>query len=475
MLPRKVVLFLVVSLVGCQPARQYGPLLENKPGSAPPPAKVEPLPAHYSWLAPRETRDIPIRFVAGGSSEWASLPTFWNPFPPLIAGSRTLHLGQHPLGMATSLVLADQVEVIKIKVPLGLPDPGSHIPSANPPTLGKWKLGKLIFFDPRLLTGGKDGLACASCHRPRRGFSQQTVQEVLNPPTLINCVFNKHQFWDGRATYLEEVLVRQLEDERISTKENTDASRRHIWGGLVTTLDRDPADPKYPAYRQLFSQVFGVPKPTQDTIAKALATYMRTILSGDSLLDRAWQEKERSQATFLSAAHFAPFLTEATVVRLEQPRGRDRKDLARLLERGHGVFQRSGCGQCHPAPLFTDHDFHNIGLGESQEPGRFAQVPIGLKEARFMGAFRTPTLRALPRTPPYFHDGTRASLQEVVEYFDHELPFHPSLALPLRVGENQAKALHLTEESLESLVLYLHALDGEPVDPIIAVPPKPFE
>src|SRR5206468_4222778 len=104
---------------------------------------------------------------------------------------------------------------IKIKVPLGLPDPTAYVPASNPLTRGKWQLGRRLFFDETILTG-KGGKSCATCHVPGLGYTDRTnivSTDGFNAPTLINVVYNSYQFWDGRVTYLEEVVQARLEDE----------------------------------------------------------------------------------------------------------------------------------------------------------------------------------------------------------------------------------------------------------------------
>src|SRR5262249_11401812 len=150
-----------------------------------------------------------------GDEEWDRLPDFWNHFPPPGTGQCTAHLGLPPLGAAAALLLADQLAVIKIKVPLGLPDPTPYIPPANPPTFAKWKLGKRLFFDPNWLyppevvdkekKDKKDKKekpvkrSCANCHIPSQGYTEHenpvTRGGVMNTPSLMNCVYNTHQFW----------------------------------------------------------------------------------------------------------------------------------------------------------------------------------------------------------------------------------------------------------------------------------------
>ncbi len=230
------------------------------------------------------------------------------------------------------------------------------------------------------------------------------------------------------------------------------------------------------SFRFEFERVFGIPQPTQDAIAKALATYLRTILSGDSLYDRADAQRQRDKAESLSRAHFLALLDEAALEGLGVAK-MAKDDTARELARGYGLFHgKANCAACHGGPLFTDHDFHNIGLDavEALPPpdkltGRFTAVPVGLKQARLVAAYRTPTLRALPRTAPYFHNGRAATLADVVRFFDRGVVSTPYLAEALRVGGHEQR-LGLTDEQIDAIVLFLRSLDGGRIDPVVAAP-----
>ncbi len=469
--------FSIVADLGCQRASRYPAVVTIK---APGPDEKRAASPTWSWQLPQfapDAVDMPIVFIAHGHKDWDGLRGYWNVFPGPGAGARTIHLGQTPVAIAGAMMLASQLDAVKIKVPLGLPDPMPNIPPANPPTFAQWKLGRQIFF-LRKLVAGADTFACASCHQPQFGFGEDrsiTLNGMRNTPGLINAVYNRHQFWEGRATTLEEVLVRTLEDELLpDEKPRRGPQETHRWGGLARALEADID------YRLRFRQVFGVEQPTQDAIAKALATYVRTILSGNSLIDRAGLERRRTKAPELLAEHFAPLLDAETLKTLLA--GKETKDaVAHKLARGHRLFHGKGCATCHPRPLFTDHDFHNIGIGESdrfrqsgEETGRFAQVPIGLKEARLIGAFRTPTLRALPRTAPYFHDGTAPDLRSVVNHFNDGVRGpRDYLAKALHPGaDGRVKSLEMSVDNVDALVLFLRALDGDPVDSTVTAAPK---
>src|SRR5262249_12897312 len=137
----------VLLAAGCEPARRFGGKAVTA-SKTEEPTKPTPTPLHHIWLAPEAPKkDIPIVYVHAGTNpkEWDQLREFWNHFPPMAAGQRTAHLGLSPFGAAAAIVLTDQWDVIKIKVPLGLPDPTPHVPAANPLGYAKWRLGQKLF------------------------------------------------------------------------------------------------------------------------------------------------------------------------------------------------------------------------------------------------------------------------------------------------------------------------------------------
>lgn len=477
-------LMLLSGLIGgaaCQPATRYP---RRQPSQA-----VQPTPAdnhftrlgYQSWIATETRPDIPIVFVPTDAPARQKLPAFWNHFPPPMAGMRTIHLQSSPLGAVAALVLADQMEVIRLRVPLGLPDPTPFIPDCNPPTFAKWLLGKRLFFDPTWLTE-TGGIACATCHDPGHGFTERAPPQQLprmNAPSLINCVYRPRQFWDGRAQFLEEVLQRHGTTEPIAPPSSSDSERaiyQHNWHGFVPRLQAQPA------YVEQFERVFGIPQPTVDAAAKALATYMRTILSGESLYDQVRAGAGKIDGSQLEAKHYEPLLSIAVLQQLQRG-DTDKSKVAAEIERGQRLFfsERTQCAACHTGWNFTDEDFHNIGIRESdylqtrgREFGRFRVLPLGLKDTRMMGAFRTPSLRALPRTGPYFHDGKRDLLEDVVRYYNEEVDAQANAHLDARLlqGPHQPRRPRLTREEIDALALFLRTLDGTPLAPEITSPPR---
>jgi cytochrome c peroxidase len=331
-------------------------------------------------------------------------------------------------------------------------------------------LGKQLFFDDTFLEPFAKR-SCATCHQPGRGYTDGIPHfGRLATPTLLNTVYNSSYFWDGRASALEEVVQQRLEDERES------AGRYHVWSGVIERLRKSGK------YKSQFEKVFGT-RATQDAVGKALATYMRTILSADSIHDRAEQNMRTRKASALEAGDYEKVLDKDAIKALARDPEKDKPaDVAKDLLTGWTVFRKQAqCIQCHSGFIFTDNSFHNLGVGmddrepfPGQETGRFAVLPQGLKNQRMIGAFRTPTLRGLPRTGPYFHDDSVNNLTDVVEFHIQGGKLNPYIAPELRDEKDRSKPrnLGLKETDTAALVLLLRALDGNAVDPVVAQPPK---
>lgn len=466
---------LIIVVVGCQPAERYGP-----PPVAPTPSKKsgesetpkaadnKPLDPEIQWIdcdnPPKPEALLDFIHAEKAPEIWSKLPKFWN-----APANRQPELP----GAATT--------AIQIKVPLGLPDPREYIPAGETLTLGKWQLGQRLFFDENWLEA-KPGTSCATCHQPSEGFAdhQRTHRDGFNAPTLLNCAFKRRQFADGRAVLLEEVVQRTLEDE----KSDPEKPFRHTWSGVIARL-RNKAD-----YHEQFNRVFGQPvgrdngaektNITQDTVGRALACYLRTLLSGDSLHDRA-VEQARKRGTPLQTADYEAVLDEAALAEL----GRDKTKksaTAGALMRGYQLFHGLdksrplvNCYQCHSGRTFRDNGYHNLGIEISRpgkEGGRFAQVPIGQKNRYLIDAYQTPTLRGLLRTSPYFHNGSVGSLREVVEFYNKGAARNRYLDPLLRDKDGRTRLLGLNAEEIDALVLFLSALNGREEGEVLKMPPK---
>jgi cytochrome c peroxidase len=450
----------ILLLAGCQPAVRYD---QPEPPSAPTRATAEaPRTVEHdiAWMNPRPNEiqpDVPIEFICQTDGpEWAKLTKLWN--PPLtekekaaakVAAALTL-----PPGAAATLT--EPKGVVRVKVPAGLDDPRPFLPSSNPPTLHKWELGRRLFYDKKWLTDG-GGESCATCHDSHTGFADNARAHYgANTPTLVNCVYNRRQFWDGRAGALEEVVQRTMSDE---TAPAAGASFHHVWSGVVGRLRA-----RY-EYEHQFLSAFGT-TPTQDAVGKVLATYMRTLLAGDSVHDRALAAQAADHSPELKAEHYEKALDAAALKELKIDE-KDKADAVKKIYKGYRLFydleeRKTGCIRCHGGREFTDGRFHNLGVGfrsfePGEEPGRFASLPVGEKEGRLIGAYKTPTLRGLSRTVPYFHDGSAPTLDDAVQ-------FHTDGGQQNEYLDPELRRRDLPTPERDELILFLHALDGRDVD-----------
>ncbi len=300
--------------------------------------------------------------------------------------------------------------------------PPLPVPADNPQTDAKIRLGAQLYFDTRL--SADNTISCATCHDPRTGWANPHPTDTgikgqvggRNSGTIINSAYMRYQFWDGRAGSLEEQALGPIHNpiEMGETIENVVARLNGIAG-----------------YKEQFGRVFGT-DVTGDGIAKAIASFERTIVSGPSPYDR-WLMGEKSA---MSAAAL----------------------------RGLRLFNGKGhCTPCHGGPMFSDQTFHNIGAGmDHPKPdlGRYEQT----KDPADRGRFKVPTLRNIALTPPYLHTGTEKSLLDVVTFYDRGGIWNANLdplMLPLR----------LTAREKQDLVEFLGALSG-PV-PAIEIPKFP--
>jgi cytochrome c peroxidase len=293
-------------------------------------------------------------------------------------------------------------------------------PKDNPTTPARVALGKLLFFDPRL--SGDDRTSCATCHRPDRAFGDglprakgaggKTLRR--NTPSLLNVGFYSTFHWDGRARSLEEQALLPI---RAADEMNQDLAR------LETKLNA------VPGYARRFRDVFGT-GVTRDGIAKALAAFQRTLVTGPSPYDR--------------------YL------------GGDKKALSLEAKRGMALFfGDAGCGQCHRGPLLSDEKFYRLGVSHDKGRG----LVTGKAEDDYK--VRTPSLRNVARTGPYMHDGSYRALNDVLFFYLRGVPKSGPDGLPLDVESLQS----VTLSEMPDLLAFLEALTGE--EPKIAPPKLP--
>lgn len=374
-----------------------------------------------AWKTPW-AQEQPILFVtrASNAAEWDKLPAFWN---------ETTSRDIDPL-------TGKEVErkVVKIRVPLGL-GTAPAIPPENPMTVAKVKLGKQLYFDPIISSNNK--VSCATCHDPAMGYTDQSPVSTgingnkggMSAPTVYNSAYSPLQFWDGRAPMLED----QCQGPPGNPLEMWDG-KGNAWGAL---LERVRARPDYVAQ---FRSVFGT-EPTRDGAAKAIAAYERTVLTGNSIHDRAelvmrarveeegltkFETEAKDYLKVLKEAFAKKNIEALTVLKLDPVKDEGKiEEMAKSIANGRALyFGKARCNSCHVGENFTDGQFHNLGVGvkDGKLPegalGRFGSQAPGHKNPELVGAFKTPTLRQVASTAPYMHDGSEKTLEEVIEFYN---------------------------------------------------------
>ncbi|MBI4490934.1 MAG: c-type cytochrome [Deltaproteobacteria bacterium] len=294
----------------------------------------------------------------------------------------------------------------KLKLPLGLQEQAAYVPDNNPLTPEKISLGKQFFWDKRWSKSGT--VACVSCHPPDKGWAdgrQFSINFAGKPtprhaPVIVNRLFSDVQLWHG--------LRKSLEDQALNDA-NTSPD------AVVQNLNQ------IPEYREKFRMVFGT-EITADGVAKAIASYVRTILSGNSPFDRS--------------------------------RAGDKKALSASAQRGLTLFEgKANCFRCHASFNFTDESYHNLGVGMDKEKPDLGRHLVTKAESD-RGAFKTPTLRDVAKSAPYMHDGSLKTLEEVVAFYNKGGHKNPWLSKEIR-------PLGLTASEQADLVEFMRSLTGE--------------
>lgn len=309
-----------------------------------------------------------------------------------------------------------------LELPLGLQADSAYIPDDNPMTQPKIDLGKLLYFDPRL--SRDNTISCATCHNPYHGFTDPKGTSggvggafgTRSSPTVINRLFSKEQFWDGRAEDLEE----QAHGPLTNPVEMGMPSHDHVAKNV--SLVR--------GYRYYFENAFGTNQVTIKKIAEAIAAYERTVLSGNSPFDRymAGQKDAMSPSAV----------------------------------RGMDLFNgKANCKTCHAGFNFTDESYHNLGVGMDKPNPDLGRFEVTKAETE-KGAFKTPTLRNITETAPYMHDGSEPTLRATVEFYNKGGVKNEWLA-------EEIKPLNLTDQEIGDIVAFMQSLTGEITN---AVPPE---
>jgi len=329
-----------------------------------------------------------------------------------------------------------------VSLPKGLPADLWEIliPPDNAVTPEKVELGRRLYYDKRLSADGT--VSCATCHDPEKGFADgKKVGEGIggkkgarNSPTVLNSMFNEFQFWDGRAPSLEE----QAKGPMINPVEM--GMKDH--GAVVAVVAKDAG------YAADFQKIFGRAANIDD-IAAAIATFERTVVSGDSAFDRF--------------------------------QAGDKAAMSASAQRGWELWNgKARCNTCHPfapnTPNFSDNKFHNIGIAAKNhdfaalarkaaqvtdvetlafdpayaELGRF----IATRQQKDLGAFKSPGLRDIALTAPYMHDGSEPTLLSVVEFYNKGGEPNPFL-------DGGITPLKLTDGEMKDLVAFMESLTGQ--------------
>ena len=297
------------------------------------------------------------------------------------------------------------------------------MPAGNVSYVQKVELGKQLYFDGRL--SKNNAISCAFCHNPGTGFADARPSSIgafgtaggRQAPTVYNTAFNPLQFWDGRATSLEEQAIGPIHNpiEMAETHETV-----------------VPKIAKIPGYQKQFKAVFGHNVSLQG-IADAIAAFERTIISANSAFDKYVMGEANA-------------MDDSAVRGMQLFRGKAR------------------CMLCHNGPNFTDNEFHNLGVPQEgvlkEDAGRYNVT----RRDHDKGAFKTPTLRSITETAPYMHDGVFKTLEDVIEFKDKGGGPNSHLS-PLM------KPLGLTPDEKADLLVFLKALTGAPLK--ITIPKLP--
>ena len=304
--------------------------------------------------------------------------------------------------------------------------PPAPAPKENIPNAARINLGWHLFFDPRL--SGEGNMSCGTCHNPGLGWSDglPTAKGVKSmvlgraSPSIINSAYNTIMMWDGRKKDLEEQAMGPME---ANVEMNMDTVKLFKW------LNESPG------YRKMFEAAYPGEGINAATLSKGMATFERTVIMNDTPFDH-WLAGDEKAMTAQQVRGFDIFLDA----------------------------EKGNCAACHSSPNFTDNGFHNVGLASWGNPnpdmGRFAQKPI----ARMKGAFKTPGLRGITLTAPYFHDGSAKTLKDAVNHYAK------GGEVTTNIDPNM-KPLKLSEQDKDDLVAFLNALTG--TTPPITIPTLP--
>jgi cytochrome c peroxidase len=345
--------------------------------------------------------------------------------------------------------LADKRNHVELapELPLGL-SAGTNLVQGlkeNPLTRAKIELGRQLYFDPKLSSDGT--VSCADCHHPDEGFARHTTFGVgingqegnRNSPVSYNRLLSAIQFWDGRAATLEEQAKGPIANpiEMGNTHEKAVADLK-----------------KNDLYRMQFEKIFtdGV---TIDNVAKAIASFERVLVTGPSPYDYYDRVRSIEKGVGPDIETLNEDDPELFAQYQAAKKASAEHSISESAQRGYDIYftDKGRCSTCHVGANLADEKYHNLGVGmDKKEPdlGRFVVTKVESDK----GAFKTPTVRNVALSAPYMHDGSQATLEEVVEWYDkggHPNPHLSDKIVPLK----------LTAQEKKDLVEFMKACTGE--------------
>ena len=310
--------------------------------------------------------------------------------------------------------------------PLGID--GKLTELKDPPTPTRVRLGRWLFYDKRL--SADNSISCASCHRPENAFSEPSPHSKgirgqegnRKAPSFLNLAWTIYPnfFWDGRSDSLENQALGPMANP-------LEMGNSHE--AMVKTLKTTQS------YSRYFKEAFGDGEITKERVAKAIADYERTRMSGNSPWDK-WKAG-------------------------------DERAVSDEIKLGDSLFSgKAACNQCHLGQNFTDNTFHNLGIGWNAKQKRFSDDGrfVVSKDVKDTGAFKTPTLRDVSKHAPYMHDGSLKTLKDVVNHYNKGGDRNPHL-------DPKMAPLKLSKREIKAIVALMNALNGEGY---MDTPPKEF-
>lgn len=421
-------------------AKPAEPAAEAPPAKPPapvvPPAEPEKVAANTT--APAKSAKAPTgEAKPGGKSSKVTLGVGTPSLYAGIPGGGDLAISE----IKNWLADPQNHEELDVQLPLGLSTGQSQIQGLkeNPLTRAKIELGRQMYFDTRLSSDAT--VSCASCHDPDEDFAAHSqfgigVKKQMgdrNSPVAYNRILSTLQFWDGRAGSLEDQAKGPIANpiEMSNTHEECEKCIKAIEG-----------------YKLQFDKIFG--EVTIDNVAKAIAAFERTLVSGPTPFD--YYEQWRSYKDLdLEDLKDDP---EQLAAYNSAKAGYEKNKISESAARGREIFfgEKGSCTACHVGANLTDEKYHNLGIGMAAKNPDLGRYNVTKKDED-RGAFKTPTIRNVALSAPYMHDGSIKTLEEVVEWYDKG--GHPNKHLDPKI-----KQLKLSKQDKADLVEFMKACTG---------------